>query len=67
MYLFLLTLFYVLMNVAGIYYLRRILKPRLKDDLSVWLFSISLSLSVTFLLVLLLLSLFLNYNFINSY
>ncbi len=67
MYLALLIAFYFMINIPGIYYVRRILKLRLKDDLSVWLFSISLSLSVTFFLVLLLLSLFLNYNFINIY
>ncbi len=58
MYLVLLCLVYILLNCAGIYLLRRFLKPRLRDEISVWMFSISLSLSLTFLLILLALSLF---------
>ncbi len=65
MYLVFLIVFYLLINIPGTYYCHKFLKRRLKDDLSVWLFSISLSLSVTFFLVLFLLSLVLNYNFIN--
>lgn len=58
MYLVLLCFFYILLNIAGIYLLYRFLKPRLKDEVSVWMFSISLSLSLTFLLILLFLTFF---------
>ncbi len=67
MYLVILCLIYIVMNYAGIYLLRKFLKPRLKDELSVWMFSISLSLSITFLLILLALSLFSNYIFTTNY
>lgn len=58
MYLVILCIVYILLNCAGIYLLRKFLRPRLKDNLSVWMFSISLSLSLTFLIILLALSLF---------
>lgn len=58
MYLVILCIVYILLNCAGIYLLRKFLRPRLKDNLSVWMFSISLSLSLTFLVILLALSLF---------
>ena len=58
MVLVLLCLFYILLNCAGVYLLYRFLKPRLKDEVSVWMFSISLSLSLTFLLILLALTFF---------
>ena len=67
MHLVLLCFFYILLNAAGIYLLYRLLKPRLKDELSVWMFSISLSLSITFLLILLTLSLFFNNIFTKIY
>lgn len=58
MYLVFVCLAYLLLNFASIYILYKFLNPRLKDRISVWMFSISLSLSITFLLVLLALSLF---------
>jgi len=67
MYLIFLSLFYILLSVAGIFLLYRYLKPRLKDEVSVWMFSISLSLSITFLLLLLVLYFFFDNIFTNFY
>ena len=67
MYLIILCLLYILLNCAGIYFLYKFLKPRLKDETSVWMFSISLSLSLTFLLILLFLTFFFNHIFTQLY
>lgn len=61
--LLILGIFFILLNIAGIYMLYRFLKLRLNDNLSVWLFSVSLSLGITFLLFLFGIILFLNSNF----
>jgi len=53
-------LIFIVLNIAGIYFLHRFLKKRLTDKLSIWLFSVCLSLGITFLFVLFGLILFLN-------
>lgn len=63
MFILLIFPLYILMSSLGIYLLYNFLKFRLRDKLSVWLFSISLSLSINFLLILLALRLFLDFNF----
>lgn len=61
MYWWLLYLVYVLINIAGVYYLHRYFSARINNKLLVWLFSLSLSLGLSALWFLLLLSLFLHY------
>jgi len=53
-------LIFIVLNIAGIYFLHCFLKKRLADKLSIWLFSIGLSLGITFLFMLFGLILFLN-------
>lgn len=54
----LLILVYLLINVGGVLWFKRMLSKRLDNKLMVWLFSISLSLSINFLLALIIIGIY---------
>lgn len=54
----LLILVYLLVNVGGVLWFKRMLSKRLDNKLMVWLFSISLSMSINFLLALMIIGIY---------